>query len=108
MKKGRAVLMVVWVVLFMAGILVSCGGGESKPTYKLGQEVTLTGTTKVIDNDGEAYVISTPSGEVFEMRDAKVEYQKEGVPIKVIATIIQERSLAVNGPSIKIKEYLQP
>ena len=106
--KSWTVLPVVLVFFFAGGILVSCGGGESKPTYKAGQEVTLTGTTKIIDNDGEALVISTPDGQVFELRGAAEEYQKEGVPIKVVATIVMERSLAVNGPAITVKEYLQP
>jgi hypothetical protein len=106
--KSRLVLPVVLVVFLVGGILVACGGGDSKPGYKAGQEVTLTGTTKIIDNDGEALVLSTPDGQVFELRGAKEEYQKEGVPIKVVATIVMERSLAVNGPAVTIKEYLEP
>jgi hypothetical protein len=101
------VLPVVLIFFFAVGVLVSCGG-ESKPTYKAGQEVTLTGTTKIIDNDGEALVLATPDGQVFELRGATEEYQKEGVPIKVVATVVMERSLAVNGPAVTIKEYLQP
>lgn len=105
--KRWMVLPVVLVVFLVGGILASCGGG-SQPGYKVGQEVTLAGTTKIIDNDGEALVLSTPDGKVFELRGATEEYQKEGVPIKVVATIVMERSLAVNGPAITIKEYLQP
>lgn len=107
--RRRMVLPVVLVVFFVGGILVSCGGGgDAKPGYKAGQEVTLTGTTKIIDNDGEALVLATPDGQVFELRGATEEYQKEGVPIKVVATVVMERSLAVNGPAVTIKEYLQP
>jgi hypothetical protein len=107
--KSRLVLPVVLVVFLAAGILAACGGGgDAKPSYKAGQEVTLTGTTKIIDNDGEALVLATPDGQVFELRGAAEEYQKEGMPIKVVATIVMERSLAVNGPAITVKEYLQP
>ena len=106
--KSRLFLPVVLVVFMVTGILAACGGGDAKPSYKAGQEVTLTGTTKIIDNDGEALVLSTPDGQVFELRGAAEEYQKEGVPIKVVATIVMERSMAVNGPAITVKEYLQP
>jgi hypothetical protein len=107
MTSNRALAIGVVAFLFMGAMLISCGG-SSTPEYTAGQELTLTGKMKIIDNDGEAYVIAIDNGEIFEVMGIEDKYKKEGVPIKAVVTVVQSRAIAVNGPSVKVKEYLEP
>jgi hypothetical protein len=100
-----------WIVLVAAlfGILilfVSCGGSE-KPQYTEGQELTLSGTIKIIDNDGTFYVLVTDNNEFFEIPNIKDEYKEDGIPIKAVVIIKKLRTLTGLGPACEVKEYLE-
>ncbi len=107
MRTSRMLAIGVLAFFLMGGILISCGG-SSTPQYTAGQELTLTGKMKIIDNDGEAYVIAIDNGEIFEVIGIEDKFKIEGVPIKAVVKVLQSRAIAVNGPSVEVKEYLEP
>jgi hypothetical protein len=101
-----------WIVLGMALfgmliLLVSCGGGSENPQYSEGQELTLTGKMKIIDNDGTFYVLVTDQNEFFELLNVSDEYKKDGVPINAVVNIKKLVTLTRLGPACEVKEYLE-
>ncbi|MDZ7599010.1 MAG: hypothetical protein U5J82_12125 [Desulfobacterales bacterium] len=54
------------------------------------------------------YVIAIDNGEIFEVIGIKEKFKQEGVPIKAVVKVLQSRAIAVNGPSVEVKEYLEP
>lgn len=97
-----------WLIfgLIISLVVVACGKSD-KPSYTVGQELTLSGKMKIIDNDGEAYVLVTEKGEFFDVHGIKAEYRKEGVPIKAVVKITALTCLHNAGPVVEVKEYLQ-
>ena len=100
-----------WIVLGMALcgmliLLVACGGSE-KPQYTEGQELTLSGKMKIIDNDGVFYVLVTDQNEFFELLNVSDEYKKDGVPINAVVNIKKLVTLTRLGPACEIKEYIK-
>ena len=95
-------------LLALIGFLASFAACEkSSPEYTTGQELTLSGKIKIIDNDGEAYVLVNEKNEYFDVHGISEEYKKEGTPIKIVATIKDLHCLHGAGPSVTVKEYLK-
>jgi hypothetical protein len=105
MKKSL-ILLTIMVMFGMSLFLVSCGE-SNKPKYTEGQELTLTGKMKIIDNDGTFYVLVTDQNEFFEFPNIKDEYKIEGVPIKAVVKIKKVVTLTGLGPSCEVIEYLE-
>lgn len=104
MKKSWILLMILMVgMLFILG---ACGGSE-KPKYTEGQELTVSGTMKIIDNDGTFYVLVTDQNEFFEIPNIKDEYKVKGAPIKAVIKIKKLVTLTGLGPSCEVLEYLE-
>jgi hypothetical protein len=101
MGKTGMVMFLAVVVVF-AGI-VSCG--EKAPKYEVGQEISVSGVMKIVDNDGEAYVIVTEKKEFFDIHDIKDEYKKEGVPIKAVIKVVAPVCLHGFGPAWNVVKY---
>lgn len=104
MKKSWIVLVVA--LLGMLILMISCSDSE-KTQYSEGQELTLSGTIKIVDNDGTYYVLVTDKNEFFEIPNIMDEYKKEGVPIKAVLKIKKPRTLTGLGPSCEVLEYLE-
>ncbi len=104
MKKSGVLLMTALFGMLL--VMVSCGGSEA-PKYTEGQELTLSGKMKVIDNDGEAYVLVTDQGEFFELRNPLEKYRTEGVPINAKVKIVKLITTARVGPSCEVIEYIE-
>jgi hypothetical protein len=100
-----------WIVLVgalfgMLILMISCSDSE-KPQYSEGQELTLSGKIKIVDNDGTYYVLVTDQNEFFEIPNIMDEYKVEGVPIKAVLKIKKPRTLTGLGPSCEVLEYLE-
>jgi hypothetical protein len=104
MKKSWIVLLVA--LLGMLILMISCSDSE-KTQYSEGQELTLSGTIKIVDNDGTYYVLVTDKNEFFEIPNIIDEYKEEGVPIKAVLKIKKPRTLTGLGPSCEVLEYLE-
>jgi major membrane immunogen (membrane-anchored lipoprotein) len=104
MKKSLIVSMMV-----MFGILILLGacGDSDKPKYTEGQELTLSGKIKIVDNDGTFYVLVTDQNEFFEIPTIKDEYKIEGTPIKAKVKIIKLITISRLGPLSEVIEYLE-
>lgn len=104
MKKSWILSMIV-----MFGILILLGGcgGSDKPQYTEGQELTLSGKMKIVDNDGTFYVLVTDQGEFFEIPGVKDEYKVEGAPIKAKVKINKLITISRLGPLSEVIEYLE-
>ena len=104
MKKSGIFLMTALFGMLL--VMVSCGGSEA-PKYTEGQELTLSGKIKIVDNDGVAYVLVTDQGEFFELRNPPVEYQTEGTPIKAKVKIVKLITLTRVGPAVEVIEFIE-
>ena len=95
------------IILIAMVILVGACGSEEKPKYTEGQELTLSGKIKIVDNDGIYYVLVTDSNEFFEIPKLDDKYKVEEAPIKAKLKIKQLRTLTGLGPSCEVLEYLE-
>ncbi len=105
MKKSWILFMTL-VIFGMLFFLMSCGESD-KPKYTEGQELTLSGKIKIIDNDGTFYVLVTDQNEFFEIPTLKDEYKVEGTPINAVLKINKVVTLTGLGPSCEVVEYLE-
>ncbi len=103
MKKSGILLMTALFGMLL--VMVSCGG--DKPTYTEGQELTLSGKIKVVENDGIAYALVTDQNEFFEIINPEEKYQTDGTPIKARVQIVKLVTLARVGPACKVIQYLE-
>ena len=95
-------------VIILIGVLVLFGAcGPEAPKYTEGQELTLTGKIKIIDNDGTFYVLVTENNEFFEIPTIDDKYKVEGAPIKAVLKINKVRTLAGLGPACEVIEYIE-
>lgn len=104
MKNSRILLIIVLLGTML--LMVSCGGSD-KPQYTEGQELTLTGKMKVIDNEGLFYVLVNENNEFFQLLNVEEQYKQDGVPIKAHVKIIRVITLAGVGPACTVLEYLE-
>jgi hypothetical protein len=105
MKKSWIVPVIVTFGMLI--LLGACGGDSEKPKYTEGQELTLSGKIKIIDNDGTFYVLVTENNEFFEIPNLDDKYKVEEAPIKAVLKINKLRTLTGLGPSCEVIEYLE-